>query len=359
MKIAILHDYFEGIGGGETEMKMLAEGLARKHEINFYTSYFNHSLPFKLNVPLEEIGCRFLKHNGLRQMELAWRFSHLSPRLEKYNAIITENYWSVFAKHKNHIHHCEAPIRQFYDLRGLFAVRMPTMKRMLFNISADTIIHFEQKAVQKVKTIVANSEFTKTRVKLYYNRDDSVVIYPPVITKDYNYKKTGNYFLYLGRFSFNKRIEFMIEAFKKSGKRFVAIGGGDLLEKAKQMAKGYKNITFLGYQPDEVVREYMANCMAMVYLPVFEDFGQVPVEGMAAGKPCLGVKEGGLLETIIDGKTGWLFLPRMKDIVEAIKSIKPEECRSMRRNCETQAKKFDIEPYLDQFNKVIKNTVEG
>ena len=354
MKIAVVHDFFETIGGGETEMKMLAEGLAKTHDVHFYTTYFNKSLPFKLEVPLTQTGLVF-KKEPLKQTEASFRFSRLN--LKDYDVIITENYWSAFTKHKNHIHHCEAPIRQFYDMRGKFTLSLPFWKRLLYNVWCDTMIHFEQKAIKRIKTIVANSEFTKTRIKMYYNRDDAIVIYPPVITERYRYQSTGDYFLYVGRLDTNKRIEFMIEAFKKAKKSLVVIGSGPLLEKAKMLAKG-ADIKFLGYAPEETVIEHYAKCMATVYLPMFEDFGQVPVESMSTGKPCLGVKEGGLLETIIDGKTGWLMLPRLDDVVEKIKEITPEECKSMRKACENRAREFDINPYLNKFNKVIEETVK-
>jgi len=149
----------------------------------------------------------------------------------------------------------------------------------------------------------------------------------------------------------------MIKAFKKAKTPLVVIGNGILMKKAKRLARG-ANIKFLGFVPEETVIKHYANCMATVYLPIFEDFGQIPVESMSAGKPCLGVKEGGLLETIIDGKTGWLMLPRLDDVVEKIKEITPSKCRSMRRACEKRAKKFDIKPYLDKFNKVIEEATK-
>jgi glycosyltransferase involved in cell wall biosynthesis len=355
VKIAVVHDYFETIGGGETEMKMLAEGLAKTHDVHFYTSYFNKSLPFKLDVPLTEIGSIFRKE-PFRQSEISFRFSRLN--LDDYDVVITENYWSAFVNHRNHIHHCEAPIRQFYDMRGRFTLSLPYWKKIPFNIWCDSMIHFEQKAIKRIKTIVANSEFTKTRIKMYYDRDDAVVIYPPVITERYRYKKTGNYFLYVGRLDTNKRIEFMIEAFKRAKRPLIVIGSGPLIEKAKKLARGASNIKLLGYVPEEVVIKHYANCMATVYFSMFEDFGQVPVEGMSAGKPCLGAREGGMLETIIDGKTGWLMLPRMDEVVEKIKEITPGECRSMRRACEKRAQIFDIKPYLKKFNRVIEETVK-
>ena len=93
--------------------------------------------------------------------------------------------------------------------------------------------------------------------------------------------------------------------------------------------------------------------MAIIYISEFEDFGQVPVEGMAAGKPCLGVPEGGLIETIIPNKTGWLVYPRLDDLVNKIKSITQEDCKKMKNDCIKQARRFDIEKYLDKWEKIL------
>lgn len=345
MKLAICHDFFENIGGGETEMKMLAEGLQnRGHEVVMYTGYFRPKGEWKINVPVKEIGM-LSKSGPLKRIEMMVRFSKLN--LNDYDAVISENYWSSFVNHHNHIHHCEAPIRQFYDLRGLWSMNLPLKLRIPFNIWADLMIPLEQKAISKCKKIVANSEFTKTRIDMYYKRD-SVVIYPPVVIKNYKYEYNGDFWLYVGRLDYNKRIELMIRAFAKAEEKLKVIGNGPL--KGKWFANG---IEYLGYVPEDKLIDYYSTCKAVVYLPMFEDFGQVPVEGMASGKPCLGVPEGGLLETIIPKKTGWLIYPREEFLAEKIISITNEECKKMKNDCIKQAKRFDIEKYLDKWEEIL------
>ena len=80
MKLAIIHDYLDrqlGFGGGETEMKMLSEGLQnRGHNITFFCGYNDG---FKIDVPIKEMGC-FFRQPILKQMELAYRFSRLDLR---------------------------------------------------------------------------------------------------------------------------------------------------------------------------------------------------------------------------------------------------------------------------------------
>lgn len=347
-KIGIVHDFFDMnmLGGGETEMKMLAEGLkSRGYDVMMFCGYNNG---FKMDVPIKEVGC-YCKQPILKQTELAYRFSKLD--LKDFDVVISENYWTSFINHPNHIHHCEAPIRQFYDLRGFWSNQLPIYMRIPFNIWIDMMIPFEQKAIRKCR-LVANSEFTKTRIQMYYNMN-STVVYPPVITKNYKYQDNGDFWLYIGRLDYNKRIELMIEAFKRTGKQLIVYGSGLLLEKAREMTKEYPNIWIMGYGEDNEIISAYENCLATVYIPMFEDFGQVPIEGMAAGKPCLGVPEGGLLETIIPNKTGWLVYPRLDDLIKKVKSISPEECKKMKDNCIKQAKKFDIEKYLDQWEKIL------
>lgn len=349
MKIAIVHDAFETLGGGETEMKMLAEGLSENHDVTIYTTFFDKSLPLEIDVPIVEIGRKF-NLDGLKQTEMAIRFSKLD--LDDYDTVITENYWTSFVRHKNHIHHCEAPIRQFYDLRKWFTDRMGFFKRTAFNIWAEWLIPYEQKAIKDCKLIVSNSKFTQERVRRYYKRD-SIVIYPPVVTEKYSYKKTGNFWLYVGRLDYNKRIELMLNCFKESGKLLAVIGDGPLRKRAFEIVRGCNNIFLFGNIPEEDLIDFYATCMATIYLPLLEDFGQVPVESMAAGKPCLGSYEGGLKETIINGKTGWHIEAAADMIIGALNTITSNDCKKMRKACERRAKKFDIKKYIKSWEAII------
>lgn len=346
--VAICHDYIgESVGGGETEMKMLSEGLAKKHNVDFYVGYNDSNYRFDVSVHNLKVPFRMplLKHTMI-----ARAYSKLD--LNNYDTIISENYWSTFVKHPNHIHHCEAPIRQLYDMRAFWLAQMKPYERFLFNLWAEWMIPREQKAINNCKTLVANSEFTKTRIQEYYHRD-SVVIYPPVITESQHYIGNGDFWLYAGRLDYNKRIKLLLDVFAETGKKLVIVGDGPLKDLVMNYVSKYDNIVYMGFVSDDTLGGLYATCMATVYLPFFEDFGQVPVEGMASGKPCLGVPEGGLLETIVPHETGWLLYPRLDDLVKMVNQITPEDCKSMRKHCEKQARRFDIKNYLDQWEKIL------
>ena len=105
----------------------------------------------------------------------------------------------------------------------------------------------------------------------------------------------------------------------------------------------------------------MGNCIATLYLPIDEDFGISPVESMSAGKPVIGVNEGGIKETVIPGKTGLLCPVSLgvKDVVCATNSMTKELALSMRIDCEARAKQFSSQVFRKKINKLSRATLES
>jgi len=353
MRIAVVHDYFDLFGGGEREILQVAEGLSRWHDVEIVTGFYNHNNSFSTKIPIIEIKPKIRKEPFF-QSELAWRFSRFD--FSKYDAVVSENYWSVFARHKNHMHHCETPIRPFYARRGFTSLSMHFWQRPFFNTWVDAMMPFEQKAMKSCKVIFTNSENIKDQIKLYYGRDDAVVVYPPVELDKHYYKKTGDYFLYVGRMEAMKRVGLIVEAFKKTDKKVVIIGGGPGLDKIKRMAEGYDNIKITGFVSDKDLYEYYANSMCQIHLAWWEDFGAVITQSHASGKPCLTVADGGgSMEIVEEGKTGWFVRPRVDGVVEKVNYITSDICRKMKKACLENAKRFDYEIYI----KKVRELVEG
>jgi glycosyltransferase involved in cell wall biosynthesis len=127
-------------------------------------------------------------------------------------------------------------------------------------------------------------------------------------------------------------------------------------EKIFNLAKWYKNITFVTLPGNVGFTDYVGKCIATIYIPVDEDFGMSPVESMSAGKPVLWVNEWWLKETIIDKKT-WVLIPewaQVSDIIRGVKYLTPEKCLKMRTDCEDRAQDFS----LVQFEKKLKDLVQ-
>ena len=114
------------------------------------------------------------------------------------------------------------------------------------------------------------------------------------------------YYLIVSQLRPYKRIDIAIEAFKKLGYRLVVIGDGTEKFALKRMCKGFKNLNILGYVGDDILREYYANCKALIF-PGEEDFGISMVEAMCFGKPVLALRRGGAKEIVVEGVTGEFF----------------------------------------------------
>jgi len=115
---------------------------------------------------------------------------------------------------------------------------------------------------------------------------------------------SGGYFLIVSQLTPYKRIDLAIDTFNKLELPLIIIGEGRDKKRLVKMARSH--IKFLGWQPDEVVREYFRNCLAFVF-PGEDDFGIAPVEAMSFGKPVLAYRKGGVKETVLEGITGEFF----------------------------------------------------
>ncbi len=142
--------------------------------------------------------------------------------------------------------------------------------------------------------------------------------------------KDEGYYLIVSALVPYKRVDLAVEAFNHLGEKLVIIGTGSEQKRLKSMAR--KNIEFLGWVDDQYLPSYFEGCRALIF-PGEEDFGIVPVEAMATGKPVIAYAKGGALETVVDGTTGILFRePTVGSLEQAVRGLgktafKPESIR--------------------------------
>jgi len=234
-----------------------------------------------------------------------------------------------------------------------------------------------QKAICHMDHIITNSNTVRERTERYLGRD-SLVVYPPCETERFRWIEEGNFFLSTARVDPLKRVALIVEAFMNMPeKRLVVVSGGLDLPKICRMAKGAQNIEILGWVDDEKFSDLMGRCIATIYIPRNEDFGISPVESMAAGKPVIGVQEGGLLETVGDveglkaegmGRVedvggGLMFTdcgvlvpkdPGVGDVVKAVEWMTMERALRMRGACEARARRFDTRVFLKKMQDVLE-----
>jgi len=314
MKIALIHDYLIRFGGAERVFLNLVKIFPQadiytllydKEKMGKYFYKKRIRTSFLQNFP------EFLK----KRHKYLLPFLPSAPEsidLRNYDLIISSS--SSFIKgvitrpKAVHICYCHSPMRFGWDAYTSYI--KDQKKGFLTNTAIRIMMHYvrlwDKSSSSRVDYFISNSKTTAQRINKYYQRE-SKLIYPPVnINQDKLEENYSNqkYFLIVSQLTPYKRIDIAIEAFNKLGLPLVIIGEGSEKRKLKRMAQ--KNVEFLGWQSDEIVKEYYRNCQAFIFSGE-DDFGIAPVEAMSFGKPVLAFRKGGVTETVIEGVTGEFF----------------------------------------------------
>ncbi|ADU72294.1 glycosyltransferase family 4 protein [Pantoea sp. At-9b] len=263
-----------------------------------------------------------------------------------------------------HISYVHSPIRYAWDFQHQY-LRESGLDKGFKGKLARWMLHnirmWDYRTANGVDHFIANSHFIARRIKKVYGRDADV-IYPPVDVERFtlNEKKDDFYFT-ASRMVPYKRIDLIVEAFSRMPeKKLVVIGDGS--EMAKIKSKATPNVEILGYQPNEVMEDYMRRAKAFVFAAE-EDFGITPVEAQACGTPVIAFGKGGALETIRpygeEYPTGLFFYEQSAAaIVEAVESFDIIGHDILPIDCRTNATRFSAERFRNELDTYIKSKWE-
>ncbi len=253
-----------------------------------------------------------------------------------------------------HICYCHTPIRYAWDLYHQY-LKGSGLNRGLKGMIAKFILHYirlwDCNTINRVDYFIANSNYIAKRIKKIYNRD-AYVIYPPVNIEKFSfYPKKENYYLTASRMVPYKKVDLIVEAFSEMPeKKLIVIGDGPDFNKIKIKAK--KNVELLSYQPFEKLKSFMQKAKAFVFAAE-EDFGIIPVEAQACGTPVIAYRRGGVMETVIENKTGVFFNEQnVQSITDAVNKFERKlfNYKVIRQHAEKFSK--------ERFQKEFKNFVE-
>lgn len=333
--VAILHDRFPGIGGGEK----FAIEAARTLDAPIFTMYVSPNTEIPEDVTVYAL--RQEKYTrGLSSRLLEWKNEGMNPletlnvmldmtdgadRLTEYDVLLESAPLSksyVPTTDQRIVHYPHSPPRWLYDLYRdrLKAFEYPVLQ-MFVKAYAKGWRALDKEANDYVDTFIANSELVQDRIRRYYDRDAEVV-YPPV-TGDWRNDGDEGYFVTWSRLAPEKRINLIAEAFTELDENLIIAGDGQERKKIERIAQGHSNIEVRGYVDD--VESLVAKATAVVYAPKQEDFGLVGAEALLAGKPLLGVNEGFTKYQVEENITGLLFDPTVESIRETIDSFDKRE----------------------------------
>lgn len=375
LKIAIVHDYLKEYGGAERVVEALLEIWPNTP---VYTTVFlpKFAGPHRKRVEKWNVKTSVLQYLPFKA-KLISMFRFVAPLifktmdLSKYDVVITStagtytspNFVKI-GKKTTLINYCHTPPRYLYGYPVANDWTNNSFRRFLL-VLGKVPMHFlrllDYQAAQLPDFIVANSNEVASRIEKFYRRD-SKVIYPPVeIPKiDKNIKKEdppageAGFYLIGGRVSRHKGHDIAIKAFTKLGLSLKVFGGTFASYGLDQFKKDAgKNVEFLGEITDEEKWELMQKAKAFIFPSEQEDFGITPVEAMAAGTPVIAFGQGGVLETVIGGKTGLFFDQRTPEsLIKAVKKFETMKFKS--EDCIQNAKKFSKE----RFKKEMKNFID-
>ncbi len=357
MKIAIFHDYIGAIGGAEK----LVLHLARELKADVITTDVDMNAVRMMgfeDVNIISLG-KTIKFVPLKQISASMKFA-LCDFSKKYDFFIFSNNWAHFAakKHKPNLLYCQStPVRVFYDLYDVYMRQQSFFSSLLFRIWVGLHRKIYEHYIDHVYVIIANSISVQERVKKYLNRS-SKVVYPPVNISKFRSLEYGDFWLSVNRLYPEKRIELQIEAFRQlPDEKLLIVGGYAQADRSSSYARDLlkkfpENVILVGTVPEDELLHLYARCKAFIITSIEEPFGMAPVEAMASGKAVVGIKEGGCLETIVNGSTGFLVEPQVPKIVNAINIISKEPSK-YKEKCMEQARKFNVDIFLDKMKKEI------
>ena len=309
MKVAIVHYWLVNMRGGEKVLQALCELFP---QADIYThayvpdtvgnAFVDHSIitSFIQKLPFS----RKYYQNYLPLMPMALKSLDLSG----YDLVISSESGPAKGVRTDpatlHVCYCHTPMRYAWDMYDEYRSSAPWLKRMLMPPIMHYMRRWDVASAGNVDHFVANSRFVAGRINRYYGRDADV-INPPVNVDDFLVNDSpDDFYLLLGQLVTYKRADLAVDAFNQSGRKLVVIGEGEQLDQLKR--KAMDNVRVLGRQSFSVIRDHLSRCRALIF-PGVEDFGIVPVEAMASGRPVIAYRSGGALETVKEGVTGCFF----------------------------------------------------
>jgi glycosyltransferase involved in cell wall biosynthesis len=261
-----------------------------------------------------------------------------------------------------YINFCHTPERGFFDLRDELDKKMRSWGPIKYRVARS---FFEKrrrmdldlfKNVVNPKQVVTNSKLIMDRYERAYGKRPRAAVGAPINTKKFRYAESEDYFFTASGLRFNKRIDWQIKAAAESGVKLVIAGDGDEREMLQELANKLKaDVEFMGRVGDRELVDLYSKCKAFVFTAKDEDFGMVPLEAMASGKPVLCVNEGGPLE-YLDPSNSMLF-ENEKGLVKLLKDVKDQDLSQMKENCIETAKRYDTKVVASRIRSEIDSVM--
>jgi glycosyltransferase involved in cell wall biosynthesis len=358
VRVAIIHYWLVGMRGGEKVLEALCEifptadiythvydpaAISNAIKAHSIRTTFIGSLPYARKMYKKYLP---LMPMALEQIDLGAYDLVVSSESGPAKGIIPTS-------PAMHICYCHSPMRYIWNMYNRYYDSSRLVTRMMMPPMAHYLRTWDVATANRVDDFVANSTTVAHRIKSYYRRD-AAVIHPPVDTTSFRPVPTselGDYSLMAGELVSYKRPDLAVEAFNRLKAKLVVIGGGEMLKQLRRIAG--PTVTIMGPQPFDVLKHHYAHCKALVF-PGEEDFGIVPVEAMASGRPVIAFGRGGATETVIANQTGVFFETQtVEELIDAVDRM--ERLDFNPADAVSRAAEFRRDVFIDRFRAHVEH----
>ena len=362
MRVALVHDWLTGMRGGEKVLEVLCE-LHREADI---FTLFHRRGTVSATIERHPIRTSLVQRLPFAASQYR-RYLPLFPfaieqfDLDAYDLVISSSHCAAKSVippgRAPHLCYCFSPMRYGWDQFDAYfgpARVGRAASRWFYRPLMARLARWDAATSARVDRFVAISRYVAARIGRYYNREASIV-YPPVDTVFYRPAAVSpeSHFLIVSALVPYKRIDLAIEACRLAGARLRIVGDGPERARLERQAAGAAEFT--GALSDEQIRDEYRRALAVI-LPGEEDFGIVPVEAQACGRPVVAFGRGGALETMIEGETGVLFdEPTPASLAAALDRVAALRVDAARLRA--HAEQFSRERHAQHMRDVIADTV--
>lgn len=363
MKVAIVQEWLVTVGGSDKVVKAILDIFP---DADIYALVAKKEVCDELGIPWEKVHTSFIQKMPLgtkkhRAYLPLFPFAIEQFDLRGYDVVISSSHCvakGVLTKADQlHICYCHSPIRYCWDMYNEYLEESHLdkgFKSWLVRLMLHPIRQFDAIAGSRVDYYISNSDYVGQRIRKTYRRK-ATTIHPNIDISNFELcNDKQEYYLASSRLVAYKKIDTIIEAFNQMpDKKLVVIGGGPNLEAYRKLAKD--NVTVMGYQPFDVLKDKMQYAKAFVFA-ADEDFGMIPIEAQSCGTPVIAYGHGGSLETVNGGKTGLFFDEQTPEaIVEAVNRFEamgsqpfaPADCRQWAEGFSEERFKREIKEFVE------------
>ena len=364
-QVALVHDWLTSRGGAE---KVLEALLPLFPDAPVHTLVYDPALFSNSPIERADVLTSFLQRlpGSRRNYRLYLPLMPLAVEqfdLSRFDLVLSLSdavaHGVLTAPDQLHVNYIFTPMRYAWPLYHDY-LRAAGLTRGARSWVARGVLHYlrlwDQAAASRVDRFIAISGWVAARVRRYYRRRAEVV-YPPVeVERFYSISPRDSYYITTSRLVPYKRVDLIVEAFNRLNRPLLVVGEGP--DYRALMSRAGPEVRLLGRVSEKELADLLSRARGFVFAAE-EDFGIAPVEAMAAGCPVIAWGRGGVLETVVEGKTGVFFHEQtVEGLMQAVAQFEAEESAFQPAELQRHAAQFSRERFESDFSRALDRAWE-